>query len=75
MNQLIRSLAPRWYMPESAVAELQRKPATLDADTGSSHGIGLGGLTPGVTVAWLAVGIPLLWGFWVTVSKALVLFH
>jgi len=75
VNQLIRSLAPRWYMSESDLAKLQRSPAPADAAAGSSHGIGLGGLTPGVAVAWLAVGIPLLWGFWVTVSKALVLFH
>jgi MFS family permease len=26
-------------------------------------------------LAWAAVGIPLLWGIWITVDKALVLFH
>jgi hypothetical protein len=25
-------------------------------------------------LAWAAVGIPLLWGVWITVDKALVLF-
>jgi len=26
-------------------------------------------------LAWAAVGIPLLWGIWITVDKALVLFQ
>jgi hypothetical protein len=25
-------------------------------------------------IAWFAVGLPLLWGIWITVEKALVLF-
>jgi hypothetical protein len=28
-----------------------------------------------VAVAWLAVGIPLLWGIWTTLKKAIVLFR
>ena len=31
-------------------------------------------LTPGAIFAWLLVGIPLAWGVWVTVQKAVVLF-
>jgi len=33
--------------------------------------------TPGALgiVAWLAVGIPLAWGVWITLEKALVLFR
>jgi len=27
-----------------------------------------------VIVAWLAVGVPLLWGVWMTLKKAAVLF-
>jgi hypothetical protein len=26
-------------------------------------------------LAWAAVGIPLLWGVWITIDKALVLFQ
>ena len=33
------------------------------------------GSRPLVIAAWLAVGIPLLWGVWVTVQKTAVLFH
>jgi hypothetical protein len=28
-----------------------------------------------VTLAWLAVGVPLLWGVVQTIAKAMVLFH
>jgi len=39
---------------------------------------GLGYAHPGqwglVAVAWLLVGLPLLWGIWITVDKALALF-
>ena len=28
-----------------------------------------------VTVAWVAVGVPLLWGIWTTLKKAAVLFR
>lgn len=28
-----------------------------------------------VAVAWLAVGLPLVWGVWITLQKAVVLFH
>ena len=30
---------------------------------------------PLAIVAWLAVGIPLAWGVWVTLQKTAVLFH
>ena len=28
-----------------------------------------------VGLAWLAVGVPLLWGIWTTLKKAIVLFQ
>lgn len=28
-----------------------------------------------VALAWLAVGVPLLWGVWTTLEKAIVLFR
>ncbi|MGB7915120.1 MAG: MFS transporter, partial [Rhodomicrobium sp.] len=31
-------------------------------------------LTPGAIFAWLLVGIPLAWGTWVTLQKAVILF-
>jgi hypothetical protein len=72
-NFLIRPLAAKWFMSEAEVAELQSKGKTAAPPSGS-QGIGLGALTPQVGLAWLAVGLPLAWGVWVTITKALVLF-
>ena len=38
-------------------------------------GIGMGGLDAKAALFWLFVGIPLAWGIWNTVEKALVLFR
>ncbi len=40
----------------------------------ASSGIGMGGLDFKAVLFWLLVGIPLAWGVWNTVEKALVLF-
>jgi MFS family permease len=72
-NFLIKPLAAKWFMSEAEVAELQTKNKAAAAPSGS-QGIGLGSLTPQVALAWLGVGVPLAWGVWVTVAKALVLF-
>jgi len=44
-----------------------------DRDSGL-EGIGRWRLDATSALAWLAVGIPIAWGVWVTLSKALVLF-
>jgi MFS family permease len=72
-NFLVKPLASKWFMSDAQVAELQSKAKGAAVEPGS-HGIGLGGLTSKVALAWLVVGVPLAWGVWVTISKALVLF-
>ncbi|MDQ0471464.1 OFA family MFS transporter [Labrys wisconsinensis] len=72
-NVLVRPLADRWFMSEAEVAALQAKSGAHA--TGGSFGIGRGGLTGPALLAWAFVGIPLLWGVWVTLSGALVLFR
>ena len=72
LNLLIKPLAKTWFMSDAQVAELQAK--TKGPATTGGQGIGLGGLSGKVVLAWLAVGIPLAWGVWVTITKALVLF-
>ncbi|HEX8107104.1 MAG TPA: OFA family MFS transporter [Kofleriaceae bacterium] len=72
-NFLIKPLAAKWFMSKAEVAELQSKSKNAAAPSGS-HGIGLGSFTPQVALAWLAVGIPLAWGVWVTIDKARPLF-
>ncbi len=69
-NLLIRPVASRWYMREDAPAS-----AAAVSTASGSFGIGRGGLTGPALLAWSAVGIPLLWGVWITLSKAFVLFR
>jgi len=70
-NLAVKPLAQRWFMSDEQVAELQ--PA---AHSASSDTISLGSARAGATLllAWLAVGIPIAWGLWVTLQSALVLF-
>jgi MFS family permease len=75
-NWAIKPLPPKWFMSDSEVAALQPAP-TIAAGampmTGAGHLTG-SGLSATVLLAWLAVGIPILWGVWVTLQSALVLF-
>ncbi len=68
-NLLIRPVAERWYMKDGDT------PEQAAAVAGGSYGIGRGGLTFTALVAWACVGLPLAWGVYITLSKALVLFQ
>ena len=74
-NFFIRPLASKWFMSDAEVAALQAKTKTVDAGATGSFGIGHGGLDAKAALAWAAVGIPILWGVWVTVQQAVVLFR
>ena len=69
-NLLIRPVAERWYMRDGEATS----PGAGALATGG-FGIGRGGITPAALLAWAAVGIPLAWGVWITLSKAFVLFR
>jgi hypothetical protein len=71
-NYLVRPLSQRWFMSDDQVAVLQ--PAA-QPPSHAGH-VSLGEARPGATLvlAWLAVGIPIAWGVWVTLQSALVLF-
>jgi MFS family permease len=73
-NLMIKPVAPRWYMKEEEVLALQAKTPSTVAAAGGSYGIGKGGLDGAAVVAWLIVGIPIVWSVWITLSKAWVLF-
>jgi MFS family permease len=75
-NLLVRPVNPKWHMSEAEVSAEQAKLrlASATAETGS-FGIGKGGLDAKAAAFWLLVGVPLAWGVWKTVEKALVLFH
>ncbi len=70
-NLAVKPLAQRWFMSDEQVAELQPVAHSAPSET-----INLGTSRAGATlaVAWLAVGIPIAWGLWVTLESALVLF-
>ena len=54
-----------------------RPRTSVDSDARAArYGIGTRAVsTARLVVAWLLVGVPILWGVWVTLSKARVLFH
>ena len=67
-NMLIRPVASRWYMPVSATE-------VSGTAMVATSGIGRGGLTLPALLAWACVGVPLLWGVWVTLGKSIMLFR
>ncbi|KWT76542.1 OFA family MFS transporter [Agrobacterium radiobacter] len=73
-NAFVRPLSDKWFMLDAEVAALQAKTAAANAGPTGSFGIGRGGLDAKAALAWIAVGIPLLWGVWVTVKSSLALF-
>jgi MFS family permease len=74
-NLLVRPVAERHFMSETELA----------AERARAHEVGVGALRDpsaaqrgnplAVAAAWLAVALPLLWGIWMTVTKALPLFR
>jgi MFS family permease len=75
-NWLIKPVAERWYMSADEVAALQAKTQTVAAGTaGDSYGIGKGGLDIRAGLFWAFVGVPILWGVWVTLKNAVVIFQ
>ena len=68
-NLLVRPVAEKWYMPASTAV-----PGAAVA-TGGSYGIGRGGFAPSTLLAWMCVGLPIAWGVYFTLTKALVLFR
>jgi len=72
-NYLIKPLADKWFMKDEEVAALQAQ--SQAAATRGSMGIGEWRLNATSILAWLAVGLPIAWGVWITLSNALVLFR
>jgi len=68
-NALVRPVHQKWMMPESEAGGSYTK-----TSQSGSFGIGLGGVSPLAVLAWLAVGIPFVWGVWNTLAKAVTLF-
>lgn len=73
-NFFVNPLASKWFMSDAEVAALQAKTKTADAGPSGPFGIGHGGLDAKAALAWAAVGIPILWGVWMTLQQAAILF-
>jgi MFS family permease len=73
-NFFVKPLASKWFMSDAEVAALQAKTKTADAGPSASFGIGHGGPDAKAALAWAAVGIPILWGVWMTLQQAAILF-
>jgi MFS family permease len=74
-NILVKKVADQHYMTDVELKAEQRR-----ANDTHVHAADLGVLATEVShsgkvlLAWLAVGIPLTWGIWMTLQKALILF-
>jgi len=71
-NWAIKPLTQKWFMSDKQVEDLQPKVAAIAS--GGSQGVGAWRLDATSALAWLAVGIPIAWGAWITLESALVLF-
>jgi len=77
-NWLIRPVDKKWHLSEQemqAIIEAQHEKAGGETPVTGSFGIGHGGFDTKSALAWIAVGIPIAVGLWITLKNATVLFH
>lgn len=75
-NLLVRPVDHKWHMTQAELdAEHARLHEAKEPVKSGSYGIGKGGIDAKAVPFWLLVSIPLAWGVWQTVQKALVLFQ
>ena len=78
-NLLVRPVAERHFMSDAELAAERAKAHEAASSAGggreisATEAVGSSALT--VVLAWVAVGVPLLWGIWTTLTKALPLFR
>jgi MFS family permease len=77
-NLMVRPLSDKYFMSEAELANEKRLAHEREAQSSSGAAVTVlatGGSNPAVAAfAWAAVGIPILYGVWVTLQKAAVLF-
>jgi len=78
-NLLVHPVHPRWFMTDAEL-EAERRLAHDNAPVGAAAGdapvvTGHGRRRGLVLAFWLFVGIPLAWGVWTTLARALALFR
>jgi MFS family permease len=74
-NWLIKPVDEKYYMSEAELAaELKKAHESTIVVPANAATQAAAGVSPMLIAAWLFVGIPILWGAWITLGKALVLF-
>jgi hypothetical protein len=75
-NLLIKPVDPKNYMTpgQLAATDAAEKTRSVAAPPTAASAAGTAGSAWLIPVAWLAVWVPLGWGIWVTLQKAVVLF-
>jgi hypothetical protein len=74
-NYLIKPVDPKWHMSDADVAKLQTAgTGSSGAPVSGSFGIGKGGFDAKAAAFWAFVGIPLVWGVWITLQSAAKIF-
>jgi MFS family permease len=68
LNLLVKPVDAKWHMSGEEAK-------TAVAESHGSAGINRGRVDGMTLIAWAVVGLPLLWGVWVTITKAIALFH
>jgi MFS family permease len=67
-NLLVRPVARKWFMSEVTALQAQTGTAAMAQYPATS------GFSMAAAAAWAVVGIPVLWGVWITLTKVAVLF-
>ena len=70
----MKPLAQKWFMSDEQVAALQTAPVAHTHAHNPKSELAKAEARASLPLAWLAVGIPIAWGIWVTLKSALVLF-
>jgi MFS family permease len=69
-NVLVRPVARKWFMSDTASAgEQGGAPVAVRPGSTPTQAFGIA-----IVLAWAVVGIPILWGVWITLAKVAVLF-
>jgi MFS family permease len=77
-NLMVRPVADKHFMTDAELATEKQLASDREAPVvvGSSHGGAVAASsTTVVGLAWMAVGIPMLIGIWITLQKAVILFQ
>ena len=74
-NLLVKPVNARFHMSDAEIAAAQQAAHETQPASLTHSGVVAAQSNLTIALAWLAVGLPLLWGVWITLQKATLLFH